>query len=313
MKTRLWLALTTLYIAWGTTYLAIRYALESMPSFLMTGTRFLVAGLILYAWRRLAGDPAPTRLQWRSTSIVGLFLLVGGVGGSTLAERFIPSGIAALVVAAMPLWVVLVSALVPHGERPTWRSIAGVLVGLVGIVILMEQGNTSGQGTGYSILGIGIVILAGLAWAIGSVYSQHAQLPASPLLASGMEMLVGSAGSFLLGIIMGEGQQLNLAAISLRSLAGLGYLIVVGSLIGFVCYTWLLRVAPANLAVTYAYVNPLVAVLLGSLVAGEVLTSRALIATPLILASVLLSQWKRADKPVARPVLVSAATSAGED
>jgi drug/metabolite transporter (DMT)-like permease len=123
MKIRIWLALITLYIAWGTTYLAIRYALESIPPFFLTGTRFLVAVLVLYIWRRLTGDPAPTRQQWRATGIVRLFLLVGGVGGSTLAERFIPSGIAALVVAAMPLWVVLVSALMPHGERPSGRSL----------------------------------------------------------------------------------------------------------------------------------------------------------------------------------------------
>lgn len=313
MKTRIWLALFTLYIAWGTTYLAIRYTLESMPPFLMTGSRLLVAGLILYIWRRKAGDTAPTPRQWRSASLVGLLLLVGGIGGSTLAERYVPSGVVALVVAAMPLWVVLVNAVIPHGQRPTWRSLAGVFIGLLGIVILMQQGDSLGQNTDYSILGIGIVLLAGLAWAIGSIYSQHAQLPASPLLASGMQMLVGSAGSYAVGLLLGEGRQLNLAAISLRSLAGFGYLVVVGSLVGFVCYTWLLRVAPANLAVTYAYVNPLVAVLLGSLLAGEVLTTRALIATPLILASVGLSQWKRVEKQAARVRIVPVTGLAGQD
>ncbi len=313
MKTRVWLALVTLYIAWGTTYLAIRYALEGIPPFFLTGTRFLIAGLLLYAWRRLAGDPAPTPQQWRATGIIGLLLLVGGVGGSTLSERFIPSGITALVVAAMPLWVVLVSVFVSHGQRPGWRSIAGVLVGLVGIVILMEQGAGTGQQAGYSILGIGTVLLAGLLWAAGSVYSQHARLPDSPLLSSGMEMLVGSAGSFVMGILLGEGQQLNLAAISLRSLAGLGYLIVVGSLVGYVCYTWLLRVAPANLAVTYAYVNPLVAVLLGSLVAGEQLTFRALVATPLILVSVALSQWKGSERREPRVAQVPVVAQGGKN
>jgi drug/metabolite transporter (DMT)-like permease len=187
------------------------------------------------------------------------------------------------------------------------------MVGLAGIVILMGQGTGSGRDTGYSILGIAIVLLAGLAWAIGSIYSQHSQLPDSPLLSSGMEMLVGSVGSFMVGIVMGEGQQLNLAAISLRSLAGWGYLVVVGSLVGFVCYTWLLRVAPANLAVTYAYVNPLVAVVLGSLLAGELLTPRAWVATPLILASVMLGQWKRPEKLVVQGRVMPVVTSAGED
>ncbi len=315
MKSRVWLALFTLYIAWGTTYLAIRYALESIPPFFIAGTRFLIAGLVLYVWRRLAGDPRPSLRQWKSAGIIGTLLLVGGIGGVTLAEQYVPSGIAALVVAATPLWVVLINAVRPHGERPSRYTLAGVFVGLAGIFVLVEQGELSGNASSYGLLGVVILLLAALSWAIGSIYSQGAEQPKSQLLGSGMELLAGSAGSYLVGLLMGEWRQVNIAAISLTSLAGLGYLVVVGSLVGYVCYTWLLRVAPTSLVVTYAYVNPLVAVLLGSLVAGEVLTPRVLIATPLILVSVGLSHWKRAEKRKEAPsaALVSVTSSAGED
>ncbi len=294
MKSRIWLALITLYIAWGTTYLAIRFAVETIPPFFMTGVRVLVAGLILYFWRRLAGDPAPNRLQWRSAIIIGTFLLVGGIGGVTLAEKYVPSGIAALIVATTPLWVVLVDAIRPGGSHLTLRSLAGVLIGLVGIFILVEQGSSSSQHTAINLLGIALILAATLSWSIGSIYSHSAQLPQSPLLATGMELLAGGLGSFLVGLLTGEGSQLNISAISLRSLSGLGYLIVIGSLVGFVCYTWLLRVAPTSQVVTYAYVNPLVAVVLGSLLAGEVLSPRVFVATPLILLSIGLIHMRQA-------------------
>lgn len=313
MKIRIWLALFTLYIAWGTTYLAIRFAVETIPPFFMTGVRFLLAGLVLYIWRRLAGDPAPTPIQWRFTAIIGTFLLVGGIGGVTLAEKHIPSGIAGLIVAATPMWVVLIEALRPGGERPTWQSLIGVLIGLAGIFILVEPGKTSGHQGSYSLLGIAVILLATLSWSIGSLYSHGANLPKSPLLSAGMELLSGSAGSFLVGLLTGEGHHLDLSAISLRSLSGLSYLILVGSLVGFVCYTWLLRVAPTSLVMTYAYVNPLVAVILGSVLAGEVLSPRDLVATPLILMAVGLIHLRSAKPKLdqATPLVVPA--SAGED
>ena len=313
MKSRIWLALFTLYIAWGTTYLAIRFAVETIPPFFMTGTRFLVAGVILYIWRRLAGDPAPTRIQWRSAIIIGSLLLVGGIGGVSLAEKYIPSGIAALVVAATPLWVVLISALQPGGDRPTWRSMAGVMIGIAGIFILVDPGKATGPQAGSSYLGIALVLLATLFWSIGSIYSHKAQLPASPLLGTGMELLAGAAGSYMIGLMMGETRQLDIAAISLRSLSGLAYLILVGSLIGFVCYTWLLRVAPTPLVVTYAYVNPLVAVFLGSLIAGEILTPRILIAAPLILAAVGLIHMRQSKKAPQQVAALVVQAPAGED
>jgi len=313
MKSRIWLALFALYIAWGSTYLAIRFAVETIPPFFMVGMRFLVAGLIVYTWRRLAGDPAPTPAQWRSAGIMGAFLLVGGIGSVSWAEQRLPSGIAALVVAVTPLWVVLIEALKPGGTRPTWLTASGVLVGLAGIAILVEPGRSTADQPGLNLLGVAVVLLAALLWAIGSIYGRGADLPKSSLLGTGMEMLAGSVGCFLTGLVTGEASQLNLASITSRSLSGLAYLIIVGSLIGFVSYSWLLRVAPTTLVVTYAYVNPLVAVILGSLLAHEVLTPKVLIATPLILSSVALIHLKRTKARPPVPPRVPIRAPAGED
>ena len=296
MKSRIWAALIAIYLAWGSTYLAIQFAVQSIPPFFMTGTRFLVAGSILYVWRRLAGDPRPTRVQWRSGAIIGTLLLVGGIGGVAWAEQYVPSGISALIIAATPLWIVLIEALRPGGSRPSWINMLGVMIGLAGIFILIDPGKGAGQPQGYSIMGIVVLLLAALSWASGSIYSHNADMPKSSLLGTGVELLAGSAGSFLVGLFSGEAGQLHLEAISLRSLGGLAYLIVIGSLVGFVCYTWLLRVAPTKLVVTYAYVNPLVAVGLGSLLAQEALTMKVLISTLLILPAVILIQAKQLDR-----------------
>jgi drug/metabolite transporter (DMT)-like permease len=292
MKTKIWLALLTIYLAWGSTYLAIHYAVQSIPPFFMTGVRFLVAGMILYIWRRMAGDPAPTRKQWRSGVIIGNLLLVGGIGGLTWAEQFVPSGIAALIIAATPLWVVLITAVQKGGSLPTRMTTLGVAIGIVGIFILINPINSS-KIQGYNIISVVPLLLAALSWAIGSVYSHSADLPGSALLSTGMELLAGSAGSFIIGLLTGEGSRLDISSISMSSLAGLAYLITVGSLVGFVCYTWLLRVAPTTLVVTYAYVNPMVALLLGSLLAQEVITARVFWSAPLILSAVVLIQIRQ--------------------
>jgi drug/metabolite transporter (DMT)-like permease len=292
MKARMWLALLALYIAWGTTYLAIQVAIESIPPFFMAGARFLIAGLVLYIWRRLAGDPSPSRKEWKSAAISGTFMLVGGIGGVGLAEQYVPSGITALIIAATPLWVVLLEALPPLSKKPTRLVTTGVLIGLAGIIILVDPFRAVGQ-SGYSILGVIILLLAALSWAAGSIYSRRASLPKSAFLSTGMQLLVGSAGSILVGIVSGETGRLDLGAITLRSAVGLGYLVVVGSLIGFVCYTWLLRIAPTSLVMTYAYVNPLVAVVIGSLLANEAVTRQVVLTAPLILLAVALSHTKQ--------------------
>lgn len=300
------------YVVWSSTYLAIRFAVESMPPFLMGAMRFIFAGLILFTWRWLAGDPRPTLRQWRSTAIIGLFLLMGGNGGVVWAEQRVVSGIAALLIGATPLWIVLVDALRPGGRKPAPLALVGVLVGFAGIAILVGPWN-SAQSAGLSSLDLGGVIallLAALSWAIGSVYSRDADLPASPLLATGMEMITGGLGLMLLAALNGDWAQLDLAAITPRAWWSLAYLVVFGSLLGFATYTWLLRVAPITLVSTYAYVNPLVAILLGAVLAQEALTLQIGISALVIVGSVAVitrantraANWRsHAARPQAEP------------
>lgn len=286
------------YIAWGSTYLAIRFGVETIPPFILAGTRFLVAGGLLFIWRRLAGDPLPKRLEWRSAFIIGTFLLVGGNGGVTWAEQLVPSGITSLLVASAPLWMVLLDALHPRRRQlPTWQTLAGVALGFVGIVLLVGPSQLAGSGLVLEPAGVVVLLFSALFWAIGSLFGRDARLPDSPLMGTAMEMLAGSAGLFLLSTLTGEWGRLDLAAISVPSLLGLGYLIVFGSLVGYAAYTWLLRVAPTPLVATYAYVNPLIAILAGSLLANEVLNSRILAAALVIISATALINTARNKAP----------------
>lgn len=297
MRLKIWLAMLSVYVAWGSTYLAIRFAVETIPPFLMAAVRFLIAGALLYAWRRASGDPAPTRRQWGAAAAVGLLLLLGGNGAVTWAEQTVPSGITALIVGSAPLWMALIDGLRPGGTRPNALTAAGLLVGFGGIAVLINPFEAAGGLFGIYPLGVWALLLAGLLWAAGSLYSRTAPLPQSPLLGTGMEMLAGSAGLLLAGSLTGEWARLDLAAISTRSLWGLGYLIVFGSLVGFASYTWLLRVAPTPLVSTYAYVNPLVAVFLGNLLANEPLSLRTLAAAGVIVGSVALINLGKSGRP----------------
>ncbi len=288
MKSRAWVALVAVYIVWGSTYLAIRFAVETIPPFLTAGIRFFVAGSLLYIWQRLSGVPAPKKVEWRSASIIGLLLLLGGNGLLNWAETHIPLGIASLLIATVPLWMVLLDALRPRGTRPSWLVWLGVLVGLAGTALLANPWQPHTTSPSLDPLGIIVLILAAISWSIGSLYSRNAPLPKAPLMGTGMEMLVGSLGLFILSAITGEWGQLHLAAISLRSLGGLVYLIVFGSCIGFVAYTWLLRNAPTHLVSTYAYVNPVVAILLGSFIGHEPLESIEIISAAIIIGGVVL-------------------------
>ena len=281
----IWSALVVVYLIWGSTYLAIRFAVETTPPFLMAAVRFIVSGGFLYGLRRFSGDPRPQALEWRSAAIIGIFLLVGGNGGVVWAEQFVTSSLAALLVATVPLWMVLMDALRPTGHRPGLIALAGILIGFGGVILLIGSA-ASGADT-RSLLGAGVLVLASLSWTLGSLYGRNAKLPTSQLLATGMEMLAGGAALMLVAIALGEWSSFELAAVSRRSALALVYLTVIGS-IAFVAYVWLLRVAPTPLVATYAYVNPLVAVLLGYFLAQEPMTIRTLLAAVLIIGSVVL-------------------------
>ena len=308
----IWAALIAIYIVWGSTYLAIRFAVESMPPFLAAGFRFLIAGAVLYAFRRLRGDPTPLRIEWRSAAIVGLFLLVGGNGGVMWAEQRVASGIASLMIASVPLWMALLDSLRPGGRRPNSWVVVGVLAGFAGILVLIGPAQLIGIEGEVDLLGALVLLLAAFFWAVGSLYNRGARLPDSPLLATGMEMLVGSLGLLILGSVTGEWGQLDIAAISTRSWLGFAFLVVFGSWVGFASYIWLLRVAPTMLVSTYAYVNPLVAILLGSLLAGEELTARVLLAAVFILGSVVLITLKQPAIMKSAPVQ-NTPSSSGDD
>jgi drug/metabolite transporter (DMT)-like permease len=287
MKFRITFALLTIYLVWGSTYLAIRYGVETIPPFIMAGTRYLIPGILLFTWRRLAGDPAPTRKQWISGAIVGLFLLLGGNGLVSWAEQRVESGIAALIVGTAPIWMVIFDALLAR-KLPRWPVILGLLGGFGGIFLLIGPETLFGGHSQYDLLGLSIVMLAALFWSMGSIYSRDADLPRSPLLGTSIELLAGSAGLFFASLVTGEWKTFNIAGISQNSWFGLVYLIVFGTLIGFVAYTWLLRNAPISLVSTYAYVNPLVAIILGNLLAQEALNWHVILSAAIIICSVVL-------------------------
>jgi drug/metabolite transporter (DMT)-like permease len=296
LKARIWSALITVYIVWGSTYLAIRFAVESMPPFLMAATRFLIAGGILFVWRKLAGDKMPTKLEWRSAAIVGLLLLTGGNGNVVWAEQRVASGVAALIVGSAPIWMVTIDALRPGGKKANLQTWAGVIIGFMGILILISPWNIGKNSQDLDMLGVASLLLGGFLWAVGSLYSRTATLPDSPLLGTSMEMLAGGVGLLMLGSLTGEWGRLDLSTITARSIWGLIYLIIFGALIGYSAYTWLLRNAPTPLVSTYAYVNPLVAIFLGSILASEPLTPRILIAALVVVGSVALINTARADR-----------------
>jgi drug/metabolite transporter (DMT)-like permease len=281
-----WIAMTSVYIVWGSTYLAIRYAVQTIPPFFMAGTRFLIAGSFLYLVRRACGDSQPSLKEWRSAAVIGVFLLVGGNGGVVWAEQWVASGVTALLVATAPLWMILIDMLHPASRRPVVWAILGVGLGFIGVVLLIDPFQSVNPTEAIDLSGAIVLVIASLLWSIGSLYSRQAHLPSSPILGTGMEMMAGGGGLLLLGILSGEWAQLSLASISKESFLGWVYLVVFGSWIGFTAYTWLLRSAPTPLVSTYAYVNPIVAVLLGYIVAGEPLTLRLLFAMLMVVGSV---------------------------
>lgn len=304
-RLKLILALAAVYVVWGSTYLAIRYAVETLPPFSMAGVRFLIAGGLLYGWARLRGTPRPAPVHWRSAAVIGGLLLLGGNGIVVWAEQFVDSGLTALLVSTTPLWMVLLHWLFQGGSRPGPRLIAGLVLGFVGVALLAKPG--SGQVEPLAAL---LLVFASLCWAGGSIYSRRAPLPSSPLLGTGMEMIAGGVLLTLAGLVAGEPWRFDPAAVSAASFAGFVYLILFGSLVGFTAYIWLLKAAPPSLASTYAYVNPMVAVLLGWAFANEPVTSQTLLSGAVIVAGVALISTASARKTAQEK---AAAERAGEE
>ena len=283
------LAFAAVYLLWGSTYLAIRFAIETLPPFLMAGTRFSLAGAILFTWALLQGDSIRSSFsQWPKAFAIGALLLLGGNGGVTWAEKYIPSGFAALLIATEPLWVVILNWAMSH-KRPNWKVLLGVFIGLVGVALLVGGGLRGGiNASSITLIAAVVILFAAFAWAAGSVYASRYPIKTSTSMASGMQMLGGGSLLFLFGLIVGDAQRLNLDAASWVSIGAFFYLLVFGSLVGFTAYSWLLRnVSPAR-AATYAYVNPVVAVLLGWSLVNEPLTLRMVIAAAIIIGSVAL-------------------------
>ena len=287
----IWTALGAVYLIWGSTYLAIRFTVETTPPFLSAAARFIISGGFLYLWRRMAGDPAPTKIERRNAVLVGIFLLVGGNGGVVWAAQFIPSSLSALLVATVPLWMLLFDALRPRGDRPNIKALSGILIGFCGAALLI--GWTASGTTPESFHGAVAVVAASLLWAIGSIYGKVLQLPSSALLTTGIEMLAGGGVQIFVAWAFGEFTKFDFAALSERSAWALLYLTVIGP-IAFAAYAWLLRNAPIPLVATYSYVNPLVAIVLGYFLGKEIITMRILLAAGLIIGSVaLVSSEKR--------------------
>jgi drug/metabolite transporter (DMT)-like permease len=283
---RIWLGLITVYLLWGSTYLGIKYAIETIPPLLMGSIRFLVAGGVLYALAVRRGDTVgdrPRAAQWRATLLIGAALLVGGNGGVILAEQYIPTGVAALLVATAPLWMAVLDRVI-FGRQLPGLVIVGLVLGFSGVAFLV---GAPGPGR-VNLLGALFAIAAPICWATGSVFTRHVRLPRRPLLAASMEMLWAGGVFAIASVLSGELGRIHLGAITTTSVVTLIYLIIFGSLVGFSAYVWLLRAAPLSLVSTYAYANPVVAVVLGAVLIGEAISLRTVVAGGIILAAVAL-------------------------
>lgn len=283
-------ALLIVYVVWGSTYFAIAVMIETMPPLLSAGVRYGTAGLLMLGalvaharFRRSAALERPTAMHWRSAAVVGTLLLLGGNGGVVLAELHIPSGMAAVLVATVPIWLAVFDAIASR-RRPSLLVVGGLLAGIIGVAVLLVP--MEGL-EGLDPIGVGLVVGAAISWALGSMIARHAPLPRSGLMATGMEMLAGGVALVLAGALLGEIGRTNVDAFSTRSLAAVVYLVIFGSIVAFTAYTWLLANVSVSVVGTYAYVNPIVAVALGALFLSEPITARTVVATLIVIAAVI--------------------------
>lgn len=279
-------AFAAVYIIWGSTYLAIRVAVETLPPFLSAGVRFLLAGGLLYALLLWRGFPKPTKAQWTHSTITGLLLLLGGNGLVMWAEKSISSGLTALLVALAPVWFGLLDWIRPGGTRPPFKTIVGIIIGFIGVLLLVSGRPAGGHGETHWWAVLALVV-AGISWAAGSLFSKHRQNGASPWLNAATQMICGGAGLIIAGVIFNEPFRTDWSRVSVRSLSALGYLVVFGSWLGFSAYVWLLKATTPSRVSTYAYVNPVIAVFLGWLLLGEKFTGHMITGAAVVLAGVI--------------------------
>lgn len=284
------MALGLVYVVWGSTYLAIGFAIKTLPPFLMAGARFMASGALLFVFLLLRGVPWPSLRHWRSAGIVGFLLITVANGGVCWIERWVPSGVTALLVGTVPLWMALLMALGPKGQKPSLSIWAGISLGFLGIVLLVlaKPGESGASVNLWGALGL---VGTSLVWAIGSLYSRKADLPASPLMGTALEMILGGFFQLVVALLLGEFGQFHPALVSSGSWEAWVYLTLIGSLVGFTSYIWVLQRATPELASTYAFVNPIIAVFLGWLLAGETLTGSLFLAAGFIVGAVVLVAW----------------------
>jgi drug/metabolite transporter (DMT)-like permease len=284
-RTQLIFGFAAIYLIWGSTYLGIRYAVETIPPFLMMGIRHLTAGLVVFAYAQMKGTPAPKFRHWGWAVGAGVLLFLGGHGILAWAEQKVPSGLAALLSATLPLWTVMLARVDGTERRLGLKAWSGILVGFGGVALLIGP---DALGQRLDLLAAGGVLLSALLWAVGTGYTRRVELPSSTILSAAMQMICGGVLLVLVGLAAGEGSQIHLHSLTLLSVLSLAYLIVFGSIVAFTVYTWLVPVSSPSMLSTYAYVNPVIAVLLGWAVAHEALGLRTILATVVIVGGVIL-------------------------
>lgn len=288
-RATLWTALITVYILWGSTYLFVHFMTERMPPLYMAGIRFLVAGTLLYSYARFTGAARPTMVNWRATGLLGILFLTIANGAVATAIHYLPTGLTALLVAMLPVFVLSFNWLFFARTRPTTLALIGSALGLAGIFVLFQPGKIQLPGGPDALLiGFGLTLLANVGWAFGTLLTPRVKTPSSAALSSGMQMLTGGGIMLVAALLIEPVSLLSIAQAPPKAFYALAYLIVFGSIIGFSAFSWLARNAPPALASTYAYVNPIVAMLLGAAFAGENITSQSLLGAAVIIAGVVL-------------------------
>lgn len=288
------LAMAAIYFLWGGTYLGMKLAVESLPPYFMAGTRFTTAGLLLYSFARIRGAARPTLRQWLGMGATGSLMLLGSNGLVAWAQQKVPTGVAALLFATVPLWMTALGSVGKNREKPRAGAVAGIAMGLAGVALLVLQPGRGGISGSLDILGVAAILTAALLWTCGSLYSRTAPQPESPMLSSAMQMLSGGVLLFAASLALGEWPKVHLAMLSARSIGGLAYLVVFGSVIAYNAYLWLLKNAEPALVSTYAFVNPVIAMLLGWAALGEQMTGYSLIGAAVIVSAVVLITVTRA-------------------